>query len=229
MSDISINKSFINVPEITSKAENINNKPTNDIKENTNLLSNTDTLKVSTKESKTPLQKHVSFFDQNNDGVIHVSETYKGLRDLHLGKALSAFGAVFINAGLGPSTGEKLSKLTVNVEHIAKAKHDSDTDVFDEKGNFSSSKFEELFAKYDLDKDNALSKEEFLNFRNRNKETTSGGIASKGEFDLLVKVAGKETKIDNKETKVITREQMEDFYKGSLFYKIAGKEIPSEK
>lgn len=229
MTDIRINQPSININE--TKLQKNNTQKIDNIEKNENknsTLSNSDNLKVSVKESKTPLQKHVSFFDQNNDGVIHVSETYKGLRDLHLGRALSAFGSVFINAGLGPSTGEKLSKLTVNVEHIAKAKHDSDTDIFDEKGNFSSAKFDELFEKYDLDKDGGLSKEEFLNFRNRNKETTSGGIASKGEFDLLIKVAGKKENIDGKETKVITKEQMADFYNGSLFYKIAGKEIPKE-
>ena len=101
----------------------------------------------------------------------------------------------------------------------------NDTDVFDEKGNFSAPKFEELFKKYDLDSDGALSKEEFLNFRNRNKESTAGAIGSKGEFDLLVKVAGE----SKNETKVISKERMLDFYNGSLFYKLAGKEVPSEK
>lgn len=192
-------------------------------------LSISDNFKTESKESKTPLQKHVAFFDQDNNGIIHVSETYKGLRDLGLSRTLSSFGAVFINGGLGSNTGEKFTDLTVNVNKIAHAKHDSDTDIFDTNGNFSQVKFDELFEKYDLDKDNALSKEEFLNFRNRNKETTSGGIASKGEFDLLIKVAGKETKINGQETKVISKEQMMDFYNGSLFYKIAGKEIPSDK
>lgn len=225
MSGVAISTSNLNIGEIKTQPNLVTLNKEVEKKEVPTLSLEGDSFKSSTKEAKTPLQKHVAFFDQNNDGVIHVSETYKGLRDLHLSKPLSALGAVFINAGLGSKTGEKFSDLTVNVKNIAGAKHDSDTDVFDEKGNFSAPKFEELFKKYDLDNDGALSKEEFLNFRNRNKESTAGAIGSKGEFDLLVTVAGEA----KNETKVISKERMLDFYNGSLFYKIAGKEIPTEK
>lgn len=231
MSGINANKHVVTSGNIqpSNDSAKLNKIDKVEQKEVGNSLLLSDTFKTESKESKTPLQKHVAFFDQNNDGIVHVSETFKGLRDLGLGRALSAFGSVFINGGLGSKTGEKFSNLTVNISKIAQAKHDSDTDVFDEKGDFSSTKFEELFDKYDLDKDGALSKEEFLNFRNRNKETTAGGIASKGEFDLLIKVAGTDAKIDNKATKTISKERMLEFYNGTLFYKLAGKEVPSEK
>lgn len=231
MSVINANKHVVTLGNIQPSNESVKLNKTDKVekKEVGNSLLLSDTFKTESKEARTPLQKHVAFFDQDNDGIVHVSETFKGLRDLGLSKSLSAFGAVFINGGLGSKTGEKFSNFTVNISKIAQAKHDSDTDVFDEKGNFSSTKFEELFDKYDLDKDGALSKEEFLNFRNRNKETTSGGIASKGEFDLLIKVAGTDAKVDNKATKTISKERMLEFYNGNLFYKLAGKEVPSEK
>ncbi|PIQ25853.1 hypothetical protein COW36_22205 [bacterium (Candidatus Blackallbacteria) CG17_big_fil_post_rev_8_21_14_2_50_48_46] len=184
-----------------------------------------DSVNVSN-TSRTPLQRHVDFFDRNHDRTITLSETYSGLRALGVGRVTSALGAAFINGGLGFRTGETALSLKVNTDKIAAAKHDSDSDVYDQKGEFNAAKFDELFAKYDLNQDGALSREEFQNFRARNKESTAGGIASKGEFDLLVKIAAEPQKVNGKETHVISKERMQSFYDGRLFYDLAGEKAP---
>ncbi|KAJ0726963.1 putative plant seed peroxygenase [Helianthus annuus] len=50
------------------------------------------------------LQKHVEFFDRNNDGVIYPWETFQGFRAIGCGILLSSFAAVFINVGLSGKT-----------------------------------------------------------------------------------------------------------------------------
>lgn len=186
----------------------------------------TDDIKLSTGTGRTPLQRHVDFFDRNHDHTITLGETYSGLRALGMGAVGASFGAVFINGGLGSKTGGSLAKLTVKPDNIAAAKHDSDSDVYDDKGEFNAAKFNEMFAKWDTDKDGALSGEEFTAMRTHNKESTAGAIGSKAEFGLLTSLAGTPVKVGGKEIKTISREQMVQFYNGSLFYHLAGEKVP---
>ena len=55
---------------------------------------------------------------------------------------------------------------------------------------------------------------------------TAGSIGAKAEFGLLVSLAGKPTKIDGKDTKAISKEHMQEFYNGKLFYDLAGEKAP---
>lgn len=173
--------------------------------------------KPETKE-RTPLQKHVDFFDRNCDGKTTLGETYDGLRSLGLGRVLSGLGATFINAGLARKTGAEWYSLTIQNDNIAAAKHDSDTDVYDDKGNFVQEKFDQLWATRDTDKNNELTKTEIDAMLEANKESKVGQIASKAEFGLLLRVAGQENAAGEK---VLTRERLEQLYDGSLFYRIA--------
>ncbi|MFS7952228.1 putative plant seed peroxygenase [Helianthus anomalus] len=50
------------------------------------------------------LQKHVEFFDRNNDGVIYPWETFQGFRAIGSGIVLSSVAAIFINVGLSGKT-----------------------------------------------------------------------------------------------------------------------------
>ncbi|RCV21117.1 hypothetical protein SETIT_4G112000v2 [Setaria italica] len=89
----------------------------------------------------TPLQRHVAFFDRDKDGVIYPSETYQGFRAIGCGVALSAASAVFINAGLGPSTKPENQKtppfkFPIYVKNIHKGKHGSDSGVYDANGRY---------------------------------------------------------------------------------------------
>lgn len=63
--------------------------------------------------SRTALQKHVDFFDSNQDGLITFSETYDGLRRLGIDVVRSAAFAAIINGVLGPMTSRTLT-LTID-------------------------------------------------------------------------------------------------------------------
>lgn len=183
-------------------------------------------------QERTALQKHVDFFDRNNDGVIKVHETAEGLRALGLGLSRSWTLAVAINGGLGRATGAPwYDALTVRTDAIHQGKHASDTDIYDEQGLFVQAEFDRLFDTHDSNRDGALSAEEFEDFYRDNKEDSVGSLASRGEFGLLLEIAG-ETRVTGwgfwgpRTTRVLTRTTLEEFYEGTLFYTIAGETVP---
>ncbi|EMS47113.1 hypothetical protein TRIUR3_10867 [Triticum urartu] len=52
----------------------------------------------------TALQKHVAFFDADNDGIVSFFETEQGLRAIGLGAAEATVKATLINGVIGPKT-----------------------------------------------------------------------------------------------------------------------------
>lgn len=171
--------------------------------------------KSNSDNERTALQKHVDFFDRDGDTQITVPETYQGLRALGLDATRSLPAAVVINLGLGKKT--EGSTFVVNSNSIHLGKHPSDTDIYDDNGKFSQAKFDELYEKYDTNQDGNMSKEEFVEFRARNKEDGASAIASKLEFDLLVELGGTHTTVDGEATQVFSKERLKEFYDGSLF------------
>jgi peroxygenase len=173
--------------------------------------------------SRTALQKHVDFFDADHDGQITLADTYQGLRRLGLGAMRSAAFAGVINAALGTSTSGAPS-LTVDVEHIHSGKHGSDTGVYDRNGRFSLPRFRRLFDRFDVDRDDALDDEELGRLFAGNQTDLAGHLGSRAEFGLLLGLAGQ----DRKGKRVLTRERLERFYNGSLFYQLA-REVAAER
>ncbi|GMU58166.1 MAG: hypothetical protein AMXMBFR33_73120 [Candidatus Xenobia bacterium] len=173
-------------------------------------------------QPRTALQKHVDFFDRNGDGQTRVWETYQGLRALKLGRMLSAAGAVAINASLGLKTGSPwYSWLTIQNDGIHMGKHEGDTDVYDEQGNFVQSRFNALFTNFDKNGDDALSKQE-LDDMMIARGNGKANLGSKAEFGLLLEIAGE----DRPEGRVVTRKTLQALYDGSLFYTLAGEKAP---
>ena len=172
---------------------------------------------------RTALQKHVDFFDTDHDGKITLSNTYRGLRRLGLGRARAAAFAGVINAALGWSTSGAPS-LTVDAGRIHAGKHRSDTGVYDKKGRFSHPRFRRLFARYDADGDGALDGEELARLCADNRVDLMGHLGSKAEFGLLLDIAGE----DRHGKKVLTRGRLQRFYSGSLFYQLA-REIAARR
>ena len=166
--------------------------------------------------SRTALQKHVDFFDTNHDDRITLADTYDGLRRLGYDPVRSAAAAGVINLALGSST-SGFPSLTVNAGRIHVGKHGSDTGVYDARGHFSALRFRRLFERHDVDGDEALDEKELKRLIGRNRADVMGHLGSKAEFGLLLDLAGEVR--DGR--KVLTRERLEHFYNGSLFYEVA--------
>ncbi|KAF9587048.1 hypothetical protein IFM89_039734 [Coptis chinensis] len=161
------------------------------------------------------LQKHVSFFDRNNDGVIYPWETYQGFRAIGCGMALSTTGAIFINLGLSQKTrpGKFPSPLfPIEIKNITRGKHGSDSGVYDAEGRFVPSKFEEIFRKHSHANSNALTSEELLGMlkANRNPKDYGGWLASWTEWKILYLLCKDKDGLLHKET-------VRAVYDGSLF------------
>jgi len=167
------------------------------------------------------------FFDRDGDGQITVSETQDGLMALGFGRLRSWVLATAINTGLGRITGAPwYSPLTIRVKNIAAGKHGSDTDIYDNRGQFNAQKFEQLFQNYDSNQDGCLSAQEFETFYMRNFEDSGSSTASRFEFGLLLEIAGENRSVYGYETQVITRETLAKFYDGTLFFQLAGEQAP---
>lgn len=178
-------------------------------------------------ETWSPLQRHAEFFDRNQDGRITVGETYDGLRALGVGPVRAAAFSTLINAGLGVSTGAPwYNPLEIQVNRISAGKHGSDTGVYDADGRLDPVKFDAIFQKHDTDKDSCLNQAEVSAMIAANRTDRAGNVAAKGEFGLLMTLAGTDREHDGKTERVITRETMERLYDGSLFYRLAGEPCP---
>ncbi|AUX36731.1 MULTISPECIES: caleosin family protein [Sorangium] len=164
---------------------------------------------------RTALEMHSAFFDRNHDGIITLRETYEGLRAIGIGRVLSAWFALVINGALGlPTSRSFVPTLSITLENIHRAKHASDTGVYDKDGRFDPQKFEELFARWDKDRDGALNARELVarTLGDRDLLDVFGFLASAGEWAVLYALAGKGGKL--------TREQLRRMYDGTLFYEL---------
>ncbi|KAJ0495074.1 putative plant seed peroxygenase [Helianthus annuus] len=168
------------------------------------------------------LQKHVEFFDRNNDGVIYPWETFQGFRAIGCGILLSSFAAVFINVGLSGKTrpGKRYPNLLfpIHIANIKMAKHGSDSGVYDAHGRFVPSKFEEIFHKYARTNSEALTTDELDEFLKGNREPKDygGWIGGLSEWKILYYLAKDKTGLLKKDT-------IKAVYDGSLFEKMAAE------
>ncbi|KAG9001193.1 hypothetical protein FRB90_011663 [Tulasnella sp. 427] len=99
----------------------------------------------------TALQKHVGWWDQDNDGVIWPSDIYHGFRALGFGVTLSVMSAIVICISLSYVSGSTWYPdwaFRIYIAGIHKAKHGSDSDVYNRKGVFDGRAFEEIFTTY---------------------------------------------------------------------------------
>lgn len=104
----------------------------------------------------------------------------------------------------------------IYVKNIHKAKHGSDSEVYDTEGRFVPEKFEELFDKFAKHEKNKLNLGELyaLTSANKNAVDPFGWTAEKLEWGityLLLKDQGG----------FVTKEQIRGMYDGSLFETIA--------
>jgi peroxygenase len=107
------------------------------------------------------LQQHVLFWDRDGDNQIWPRDVYSGFRELGFNMVFS-FLALLINLFFSYPT--RLAHTWVPdpyfrlfVDGIHKAKHGSDTGVYDPEGRFIPQNFENIFSRYDKEKCGALS------------------------------------------------------------------------
>ncbi|RGP62447.1 hypothetical protein FLONG3_10219 [Fusarium longipes] len=120
-----------------------------------------------TKDDKSsPLQKHVQFWDRDSDGVIWPLDVYSGFRELGFGLFFS-IGSLLIPiffsypTRLGHSwIPDPMFRIYVN--DINKAKHGSDTGIYDFDGNFNHDRFEQLFDRFDSSGDGGLTADDLM-------------------------------------------------------------------
>ncbi|CAI9096751.1 OLC1v1032961C1 [Oldenlandia corymbosa var. corymbosa] len=165
------------------------------------------------------LQKHVMFFDSNNDGFIYPWETFKGFRAIGCGILLSGFAAIFIHLSLSSKTRSDKGftlRFPIEVKNIKKAKHGSDSGVYDTQGRFVATKFEQMFKQHAHTNPNALTAQELneLLKANRQPKDFGGWIAAYIEWKILYKV-GKDKQ------GLLPKETVKAVYDGSLFGKMA--------
>ncbi|KAM3344816.1 putative peroxygenase 5 [Capsicum galapagoense] len=175
--------------------------------------------KIGNNHELTPLEKHVMFFDSNNDGIIYPSETYQAFRKMGRGIFRSMFAAVLIHFTLSHKTrpGKCPSLLfPIVVENIKYAIHGSDSGAYDSEGRFVPEKFEEIFKKHANQNPDSLTYNEVKELLKTNRERkdyygwANAFVDWKSLYDL-----GK----SNNGT--LTKETVRAVYDGSLFEQIA--------
>lgn len=164
------------------------------------------------------LAKHVAFFDRNQDGVVYPWETFQGFRAIGSGLMLSTVAAFFINMGLSHKTrpGKFPSLLfPIEIKNIAKAKHGSDSGVYDSQGRFVPSKFEDIFRKHARSNPNALTSEELSEMLKANREPNdfAGRLAALTEWKILFYLC-------KDKNGLLQRDTIRGVYDGSLFEKM---------
>jgi Ca2+-binding EF-hand superfamily protein len=122
---------------------------------------------TSTKDEKlSPLQKHVQFWDRDSDGVIWPLDVYSGFRELGFGLFFS-IGSFLIPIFFSYPTRLGHSWMPdpmfrIYVKDINKAKHGSDTGIYDFDGNFNQERFEQLFDRFDSSGEGGLTADDLL-------------------------------------------------------------------
>lgn len=134
------------------------------------------TVELSPAESRpqpNALQQHVLFWDRDNDGIIHPWDVYSGFRDLGFSIPFS-IGSLLIPIFFSYPTSlanswipDPLLRIYIASGH--KAKHGSDTGVFDVDGHFHADRFDAMFERWDIDGCGGLSADQMWHMWKKNR------------------------------------------------------------
>jgi len=180
-----------------------------------NATANTDIANM------TALQKHVSFFDRNKDGIITPTETFEGFIAIGCDVAYSRDSASSVHASLGPITSPAdapLPHINIHIDLIHRGMHGSDTGALDAKGRFVPQKFEEIFIKHAKVRPDGLTSSEVeeMILANRDPLDRRSWSAPENEWGLTYKLASDKDGFLHKDS-------VRGIYDGSVFVKLEEK------
>eukprot|EP00823_Brevimastigomonas_motovehiculus_P006364 TRINITY_DN5269_c0_g1_i1.p1 TRINITY_DN5269_c0_g1~~TRINITY_DN5269_c0_g1_i1.p1 ORF type:complete len:217 (-),score=52.55 TRINITY_DN5269_c0_g1_i1:195-773(-) len=178
-------------------------------------MASTAKTKPLNRDNMTVLQQHAEYFDRNKDGYVGPIDTYQGFRALGFGYFWSVMAIFLINGTMAFATSDRWwPTLFINIRNIHRAKHGSDSQIYDEEGHMNESKFEEIFSRYDANGDGHLSLGEVwrMTEKLRNANDFYGWFAAKLEWLFLYTMAAQNGKL--------SKERVKKVYDGTLFYAI---------
>ncbi|VAI72728.1 probable peroxygenase 4 [Triticum dicoccoides] len=169
----------------------------------------------------TALQKHVSFFDRNKDGIITPTETFEGFVAIGCDVAYSRDSASSVHAALGPITSPvdaPLPHINIHIGLIHRAMHGSDSGALDAKGRFVPQKFKEIFIKHAKARPDALTSSEVeeMILANRDPLDPRSWSAPVNEWGLTYKLASDRDGF-------LQKDSVRGIYDGSVFVKLEEK------
>lgn len=172
-----------------------------------------------TRFMKTPLQRHCAFFDRDCDGVISMSDTFKGLQALGYNLLFCLLGTAFIHLTMSyqtsPSWIPSLS-MPIYLDRIERCRHGSSTKAYDFEGNVVTyPALQSLFARFDTQGRGGLNAAElaWMIWNLRDSYDLFGWMMSVVWWTALFLLAADKRGI-------LSQEVMLSQYDGSIFYAI---------
>ncbi|CDZ97068.1 EF-hand domain pair [Phaffia rhodozyma] len=165
------------------------------------------------------MEQHCLFWDRDGDGVIWMTDTFRGFRQLGYNLIMSFLGMMIINPGFSFFSGNSIFPdpfCRITLANIHRAKHGSDSGAFDTEGRFVPNKFEAIFTKYDDEGKGGITFWQGLRMLYRNRCIADGAGIVAASFEWIITYV-----LFWPDDGVITKEQMRTVYDGSVFFEIA--------
>ncbi len=177
---------------------------------------------------KTPLQRHCAFFDRDQDGVISMTDTFRGLRALGYNWMFCLLGVAFIHLTMSyqtsPSWIPSLS-MPIYLDRIERCRHGSSTKAYDYEGNVVSyPAVQSVFTRFDHENKGGLNVSElaWMIWNLRDSYDLFGWIMSAAWWIALFVMAADKRGI-------LSQEVMLSQYDGSIFYALERQQQQSKK
>ncbi|KAF5339345.1 hypothetical protein D9611_009853 [Ephemerocybe angulata] len=169
----------------------------------------------------TPMQGHVAYFDRDGDGIIWPIDTYRGMRDIKFGIALSLLAMVLIHAGLSYMTmGSWIPDpfFRLKIKDMHRAKHGSDSEAYTQIGEFDDARFNYMFNMYTKKPHTHMTLKEMARMIHGNMDPwdffgwTAACLEWLATYIMLWPADGR-----------MPKEELKGVYNGSTFYMLSGR------